>query len=335
LEISVPRTAGLDISFDPAIKNSVDAPFRAAVLEVSWRIPETTGAYLIVATKETSSAGKGLKLTDLAPGTYHVGVRTRPKVDGKSPLGTEIDPGAYHDVKELTLEPSQSIPVHFRYQAFDPNAFRGQRTAVLHLRMPDGTPAKGRRVKVEYYDGHYGNLVVYSGAVPDSGAITLKGITDRLPSSSQLPPYTVRVDNEQLGSFGFTKNEPTQEFDFHLAPRVGDLAPDIELRRIADGTSIRLSSLRGRLVCLEFWATWCGPCQGAMAELNRMAKEQPAGWKDRVAIVEYGRDLREQGVELHQAALEASKICFRPIIMTSLAFSFGVLPLVIATGAGA
>jgi multidrug efflux pump len=57
--------------------------------------------------------------------------------------------------------------------------------------------------------------------------------------------------------------------------------------------------------------------------------------KNAILIVEFARDLRAQGEELHAAALGASKIRFRPIIMTSLAFIFGVLPLVIARGAGA
>src|SRR5205085_8220071 len=57
--------------------------------------------------------------------------------------------------------------------------------------------------------------------------------------------------------------------------------------------------------------------------------------KNAILIVEYARQLHEEGRELHQATREASKIRFRPIIMTSLAFIFGVLPLVIATGAGA
>ena len=57
--------------------------------------------------------------------------------------------------------------------------------------------------------------------------------------------------------------------------------------------------------------------------------------KNAILIVEYGRDQRLQGKELHEAALTASKIRFRPIIMTSFAFIFGVMPLVLATGAGA
>ncbi len=57
--------------------------------------------------------------------------------------------------------------------------------------------------------------------------------------------------------------------------------------------------------------------------------------KNAILIVEYARDQRLQGKELHEASLAASKIRFRPIIMTSFAFIFGVMPLVLATGAGA
>jgi len=57
--------------------------------------------------------------------------------------------------------------------------------------------------------------------------------------------------------------------------------------------------------------------------------------KNAILIVEYARDLHMQGKELHESTVEAARIRFRPIIMTSLAFTFGVLPLVIATGAGA
>jgi multidrug efflux pump len=44
---------------------------------------------------------------------------------------------------------------------------------------------------------------------------------------------------------------------------------------------------------------------------------------------------REQGMELAEAVLEAAKIRLRPIIMTSLAFTLGVIPLAISSGAGA
>jgi HAE1 family hydrophobic/amphiphilic exporter-1 len=58
--------------------------------------------------------------------------------------------------------------------------------------------------------------------------------------------------------------------------------------------------------------------------------------KNAILIVEYARDLHErQGMSLAAAATEAARLRFRPILMTSFAFILGVLPLVLATGAGA
>jgi multidrug efflux pump len=57
--------------------------------------------------------------------------------------------------------------------------------------------------------------------------------------------------------------------------------------------------------------------------------------KNAILIVEFARDLERQGRDRLSAALEASRIRLRPILMTSFAFIMGVVPLVIATGAGA
>ncbi|GAB3539438.1 efflux RND transporter permease subunit [Noviherbaspirillum agri] len=56
--------------------------------------------------------------------------------------------------------------------------------------------------------------------------------------------------------------------------------------------------------------------------------------KNAILIVEFAKDLQAQGMSLFNATLEAVHLRFRPIIMTSLAFILGVLPLVIASGAG-
>ena len=57
--------------------------------------------------------------------------------------------------------------------------------------------------------------------------------------------------------------------------------------------------------------------------------------KNAILIVEFAEQLREQGLDITAAALEAARIRLRPILMTSIAFILGVLPLAYATGAGA
>ena len=56
--------------------------------------------------------------------------------------------------------------------------------------------------------------------------------------------------------------------------------------------------------------------------------------KNAILIVEFARDLHEQGRSALEAAVEAAKMRLRPIIMTSMAFVLGVLPLALASGAG-
>ncbi len=67
---------------------------------------------------------------------------------------------------------------------------------------------------------------------------------------------------------------------------------------------------------------------GLMAVLGLAAKNA-------ILIVEFATELRQQGLSIREAAMEAASERFRPILMTSFAFILGVLPLVIAGGAGA
>jgi len=57
--------------------------------------------------------------------------------------------------------------------------------------------------------------------------------------------------------------------------------------------------------------------------------------KNAILIIQFARELQDQGKALLDATLEACRLRIRPIVMTSIAFIFGVLPLAISTGAGA
>src|SRR4029434_9768862 len=57
--------------------------------------------------------------------------------------------------------------------------------------------------------------------------------------------------------------------------------------------------------------------------------------KNAILIVEFARDLHREGHSITEAAVEATRRRFRPIVMTSFAFILGVVPLMLASGAGA
>jgi hydrophobic/amphiphilic exporter-1 (mainly G- bacteria), HAE1 family len=57
--------------------------------------------------------------------------------------------------------------------------------------------------------------------------------------------------------------------------------------------------------------------------------------KNAILIVEFARDLHREGLSIAEAAVEATRRRFRPIVMTSFAFILGVVPLMVASGAGA
>jgi len=66
-------------------------------------------------------------------------------------------------------------------------------------------------------------------------------------------------------------------------PRKGFYAPDFELTTL-DGETIRLSSLRGKPVILNFWASWCVPCQAEMPALQKVYQEYRAQGLQVIAV---------------------------------------------------
>jgi peroxiredoxin len=76
------------------------------------------------------------------------------------------------------------------------------------------------------------------------------------------------------------------------AVKPGDRAPDFTLKTL-DGTAVRLSSLKGQVVVLDFWASWCVPCKKELPALDGLARR----WKDAgkaVTVIAVGID-KERG----------------------------------------
>ena len=83
------------------------------------------------------------------------------------------------------------------------------------------------------------------------------------------------------------------------APLVGQDAPDAAVTMIAngaalgaDGSALHLADLRGHVVVLDFWATWCGPCRMQAPIMDQVSRR----WSDRgVVVVGVDTDTPDQG----------------------------------------
>jgi len=81
----------------------------------------------------------------------------------------------------------------------------------------------------------------------------------------------------------------------------GMKAPDFKMVALANGTSERLSDFADKIIVLEFWATWCGPCQPKVAELQTYSGKYP-DWKGKVVLIAASVDDNQDAVAKHLKA---------------------------------
>jgi len=94
-------------------------------------------------------------------------------------------------------------------------------------------------------------------------------------------------------------------------PKIGAMAPEFSLPA-PDGKPVPLQSFRGKIVLLNFWATWCGPCQQEMPSLEALYQR----YKDRGFVI-LGVSLDEEGWPVVEAFLKRVPVTF-PLLIDSL-----------------
>ena len=65
-----------------------------------------------------------------------------------------------------------------------------------------------------------------------------------------------------------------------VPPSIGDIAPDF-ISKDVNGNTVRLSDYKGKVVLIELWATWCGPCRALTPVLNKIYEK----YKDKGFVV--------------------------------------------------
>ena len=181
----------------------------------------------------------------------------------------------------LTASAAQPADVEFAGVGVELRV-EGQNIVVNRI-LPD-TPAATQK------DLHVGDRIV-AVAQDKEPAVQVQNIMQTARSIRGPKGTTVRLtiipageDDSHARVVSFVRGEVKLPWGDGLLLATGTKTPDIEMVEVANKVGERLSNSAGKIVILEFWATWCGPCQPKMAKLQTYPGEYP-DWKSNVVII--------------------------------------------------
>lgn len=276
IEWQLPAPAKLHIRFGASDENDLPS-YRSRRAQVLLRHSET-GSYYTVWLEQSETLGFEKVLTDLAPGQYMVRIVLTPPEQETPEDATALRP--FYHVLDVDLKAGQEETLALGYVPFEPDTWRGGATATVTVQRFDGQPAAGEPFTVGHIASHYGGVTVLKGTLDDKGQFQLKDVAP----GPNGPEFFLEVGDRWVRGMQMTE-AGDQAFSFTLGPQVGDHVPEAPLLDLMTGQPVSLDSFRRDVVYLEFWATWCGPCQRPMAELNEIAKRQAKAWAGRVHLL--------------------------------------------------
>lgn len=182
--------------------------------------------------------------------------------------------------------------VAIRSRRFDPASARGEGTLALEVTMRDGRPAGGAPWSVTAFHPNHGEHTVAEGRTDGEGRAEITGLrAGRIEAF-----FRVYVGEHFANQFDIPAGSGHRTLPVRRPPPAGLRYDDLAFAGVSAGggidreATVSLRSLRGKVVVLSFWATWCGWCKEPLRELDEIAGRRGVDWGDRVVIASVSID---------------------------------------------
>lgn len=126
------------------------------------------------------------------------------------------------------------------------------------------------------------HTIVFDNACNFLGVYVGSGETSRQSLANLLIRAGISLEQGDLPAYVFSAEETAPPPPEAIAPQLqsGQSAPDFTAYDV-NGNAVRISDYKGKVVVLDFWATWCGPCKASIPHLQEVA----AAYKDQGVVV--------------------------------------------------
>lgn len=277
IEWQLPEPAELNIRFEyPDTNKRPKCDY--SLVRIASHVPDAGTGYTVWQEKYDNLSFDTI-LDDLPPNNYMLSIFLilKQQHDVSEKESAAID---YWDRQVFKLAGGERKTINLTYVPYEPNSWRGESTAIVTIKKYGGEPAAGKSYSLSYNVPHYEYIVVKKGTLDEKGQFQLEGVRP----GPDGPEFFLRIGDNPLGGMQMTE-KGSQQFNFTLAPQIQDRVPEVTFRDVNTNEPISMSAFKGRIVYMEFWATWCGPCKIPMIKLNEVVKRRRINWDSRVHIL--------------------------------------------------